>query len=195
MPLWPHGPAVRPAKGPEAKRRPRRFPTLPAHSPRTRGCFHIPPANLGPGNPFPTHAGVFPRRRCETSFERSFPRARGGVSSPLCPGVPVSVPSPRTWGCSRELHHHDHRRRVFPSFAGAKNFNYCFKFLENHPAEAGKGVFLPRSETRRSGAAEPRGERHAATLRFFFRSKETSFCARDARDAAAHFRKISLSVS
>lgn len=126
---------------------------------------------------------------------QTIPRARGGVSSPLPEARSGFPSSPPTWGCSRELHHHDHRRRVFPSLAGAKNFNHCFKFLENHPAEAGKGVFLPRSETRRSGAAEPRGERHAATLRFFFRSKETSFCARDARDAAAHFRKISLSVS
>ena len=68
-------------------------------SPRTWGCF---PGDTMPdrlADVFPTHVGVFPRSRHDSSGVTRLPHARGGVSMGEGRNVCMLTSSPRTWGC------------------------------------------------------------------------------------------------
>ena len=68
-------------------------------SPRTWGCFSWPRATWRHQDVFPTHVGVFLKKRKPSRRASSLPHARGGVSR--CQGLPPAdcPSSPRTWGC------------------------------------------------------------------------------------------------
>ena len=93
-------------------------PALTAPSPRTRGCSPKSISEKPSCTPFPAHAGVFPLIHRSLVVTPTLPRARGGV--PRCHDTQSTRenPSPRTRGCSRELHAHLIGQRPFPAHAG-----------------------------------------------------------------------------
>ena len=68
-------------------------------SPRTWGCFQVPPDDRVLSGVFPTHVGVF-LFSCHAQLPKNcLPHARGGVSM-VSPAVMLcSSSSPHTWGC------------------------------------------------------------------------------------------------
>ncbi len=67
-------------------------------SPRTRGCSQHRPRRRAEGLLLPAHAGVFPLGIRSELWEKSPPRARGGVPAAANGVCPVQSSSPRTRG-------------------------------------------------------------------------------------------------
>ena len=68
-------------------------------SPRTWGCFYLPPALPVLALVFPTHVGVFPASERRRTASGGLPHARGGVSASRPYATAFCQSSPRTWGC------------------------------------------------------------------------------------------------
>ncbi len=87
-------------------------------SPRTWGCFYVPPLSPEEERVFPTHVGVFPRTASPGPASTRLPHARGGVSTRVFERDGGYVSSPRTWGCFRRGRFTSTRAGGFPTHVG-----------------------------------------------------------------------------
>ena len=87
-------------------------------SPRTWGCFLLPPGAAFPREVFPTYVGVFPLGEWIRGDVRGLPHVRGGVSYIRRVLREGRVSSPRTWGCFHPRGTNFCAGRVFPTYVG-----------------------------------------------------------------------------
>ena len=87
-------------------------------SPRSWGCFRIPPPPFLPEGVFPTLVGVFPGQGEVLLPHWRLPHARGGVSKKGPRLVSGVRSSPRSWGCFPCIDHAFIIRSVFPTLVG-----------------------------------------------------------------------------
>ena len=114
-----------------------------ASSPRTWGCFPVTFDWIGQSGVFPTHVGVFLRRRRPVTRAASLPHARGGVSVRGAFLVQLLSSSPRTWGCFSITSTPSSVGSVFPTHVGV--------FLERIVTTGG-AIRLPHA---RGGVSAP----------------------------------------
>ena len=77
---------------------------------------------------FPTHVGVFPKKRSARAACPRLPHACGGVSGVRHSDTPFARSSPRMWGCFPSGEDEDSLLYVFPTHVGV--------FLEKEPGES-----------------------------------------------------------
>ena len=87
-------------------------------SPRTWGCFYLPPALPVLALVFPTHVGVFPKSSKKSPGCFRLPHARGGVSTCRLHCLFLRWSSPRTWGCFPPAKDEERHPAVFPTHVG-----------------------------------------------------------------------------
>ncbi len=87
-------------------------------SPRMWGCSAGRAGTYARPRVFPTHVGMFRRRRDRKTADMRFPHACGDVPMRRCSVRHADVFSPRMWGCSAPTTPGRDRRSVFPTHVG-----------------------------------------------------------------------------
>ena len=87
-------------------------------SPRAWGCFRRRPYGASNSPVFPTCVGVFPRIACSVFIGSRLSHGRGGGSFHTSFSAPLTMSSPRAWGCFRRPRARKWPLGVFPTCVG-----------------------------------------------------------------------------